>query len=83
MSDRVAVKIENHVAEVTLNRAEKHNAVDFAMFEALTEAVTLEPPSGELEVEVNNTARLWISLPPSKVLQAGIARSTLLKLRRW
>ena len=54
-----------------------------AGIEALTEAVTLEPPSGELEVEVNNTARLWISLPPSKVLQAGIARSTLLKLRRW
>ena len=51
--------------------------------EALTEAVTLEPPTGELEVEVNNMARLWISLPPSKVLQAGIARSTLLKLRRW
>ena len=37
MSDRVAVKIENNVAEVTLNRAEKNNAVDFAMFEALTE----------------------------------------------
>jgi tetratricopeptide (TPR) repeat protein len=51
--------------------------------EDLTEAITLDPPSGELEVEINNVARLWLSLPPSKVLQAGIARSTLLKLRRW
>ncbi|MFA5507937.1 MAG: tetratricopeptide repeat protein, partial [Vulcanimicrobiota bacterium] len=54
-----------------------------AGIEALTEAITLHPPTGELEVEVNNMARLWLSLPPSKVLQAGIARSTLLKLRRW
>ncbi len=38
MSDRVTVQIENHVAEVTLNRPEKHNAVDLAMFEALIEA---------------------------------------------
>lgn len=51
--------------------------------DALTEAVTLNPPTGEFEVEINNLARLWLSLPPSKVLQAGIARSTLLKLRRW
>jgi tetratricopeptide (TPR) repeat protein len=51
--------------------------------EALTNAITLDPPTGELEVEINNAARLWLSLPPSKVLQAGISRSTLLKLRRW
>lgn len=38
MSDRVTVEIENHVAELTLNRPEKHNAVDLAMFEALIEA---------------------------------------------
>jgi len=38
MSDRVTVEIEDHVAEVTLNRPEKHNAVDLAMFEALIEA---------------------------------------------
>jgi enoyl-CoA hydratase/carnithine racemase len=38
MSDRVKVEIENHIAEVTLNRPEKHNAVDLAMFEALIEA---------------------------------------------
>ena len=38
MGDRVTVEIENHIAEVTLNRPDKHNAVDFAMFEALIEA---------------------------------------------
>ncbi len=38
MSDRVTIEILNHVAEVTLNRPEKHNAVDLAMFDALIEA---------------------------------------------
>ncbi len=38
MSDRVKVDIENSVATVMLNRADKHNAVDMAMFEALIEA---------------------------------------------
>ncbi len=42
-----------------------------------------EPPEADLEVEINNMARLWLSLPPSKVLQAGISRATLQKLRRW
>ena len=38
MSDRVRVEIENSVATVMLNRPDKHNAVDMAMFEALIEA---------------------------------------------
>jgi enoyl-CoA hydratase/carnithine racemase len=38
MSERVRVDIENSVATVLLNRADKHNAVDMAMFEALAEA---------------------------------------------
>ncbi len=38
MTDRVIVDIQDSVATVTLNRAEKHNAVDMAMFEALIEA---------------------------------------------
>lgn len=38
MSDRVSIDIENHVATVMLNRADKHNAVDMAMFEALAGA---------------------------------------------
>lgn len=34
MSERITTIIENHVATVTLNRADKRNAVDKAMFEA-------------------------------------------------
>lgn len=37
MADRVAVEIEDHVARVVLNRPDKHNAVDRAMFDALIE----------------------------------------------
>ena len=38
MTDRVRVEKDNHVATVTLTRAEKKNAVDFEMFEAITDA---------------------------------------------
>jgi enoyl-CoA hydratase/carnithine racemase len=38
MSDRVVVSIDAHVAEVTLNRPDKHNAIDIPMFEALAAA---------------------------------------------
>lgn len=51
--------------------------------EELAEAVALTPASGEFEVEINNMARLWLSLPPSKAVHAGISRATLQKLRRW
>jgi len=37
MAERIVVNIENNVATVMLNRADKHNAVDVAMFEALIE----------------------------------------------
>jgi enoyl-CoA hydratase/carnithine racemase len=36
--ERVTVEIVNHVAVVTLTRAEKHNALDVAMFEAIIAA---------------------------------------------
>lgn len=38
MSERVLVSIENHVATVTLNRAEKQNALDMQMFEQIAAA---------------------------------------------
>ena len=37
MSDRVSVRIEDHVADVRLDRADKMNALDAAMFDALVE----------------------------------------------
>lgn len=36
---RVVVDIQGHVAEVRLNRPEKHNALDHAMFQALLDAL--------------------------------------------
>jgi enoyl-CoA hydratase/carnithine racemase len=37
MDDRVTVDIDDHIARVTLNRPDKRNAVDHAMFEAIVE----------------------------------------------
>ncbi|MEM6513234.1 MAG: crotonase/enoyl-CoA hydratase family protein [Pseudomonadota bacterium] len=38
MSERVITTLENHVATVTLSRAEKQNALDMEMFSAIAEA---------------------------------------------
>lgn len=38
MSERVKVEIEDHVAEVSLNRPQKYNALDREMFRAIVEA---------------------------------------------
>lgn len=38
MTERLKIEIQDHVATVTLNRPDKHNAIDMAMFEALIEA---------------------------------------------
>ncbi len=38
MSDRVTIEVSNHVANVRLNRAHKHNAIDMKMFEGLAAA---------------------------------------------
>ncbi len=38
MADRVTISIDGHVADVTLNRADKMNALDLKMFTALAEA---------------------------------------------
>jgi enoyl-CoA hydratase/carnithine racemase len=46
VEQRVAIDIADHVAVVTLTRPEKHNALDVAMFEAITaaaERVAVEP----------------------------------------
>src|ERR1700758_9666 len=37
-TERVAIEISDHVATVTLTRPEKHNALDVAMFEAISAA---------------------------------------------
>ena len=39
VATRVAVEVSGHVAEVRLNRPDKHNALDHAMFEAINAAI--------------------------------------------
>ncbi len=39
IAQRVSVRIEDRVAEVRLSRPDKHNALDFAMFEAIAAAI--------------------------------------------
>jgi enoyl-CoA hydratase/carnithine racemase len=46
ITERVAIDVSDHVATVTLTRPEKHNALDVAMFDAITAAaarVAVEP----------------------------------------
>ena len=46
IAERVAIDVSDHVATVTLTRPEKHNALDVAMFDAITAAaarVAVEP----------------------------------------
>ena len=38
MNDRVTIVLDDHVAVVTLNRPDKHNALDGAMFEGIVQA---------------------------------------------
>jgi enoyl-CoA hydratase/carnithine racemase len=39
MTERVVVTIEKHIATVTLNRADKHNALDMKMFYAIDQTI--------------------------------------------
>ena len=39
VSERVSTEISEHIAHVTLTRADKMNALDPAMFEAICEAI--------------------------------------------
>jgi len=49
-ADRVLIDVEDHVATVTLNRPDKHNALDIAMFDALVDAA--ERVRGEPAIRV-------------------------------
>ena len=58
MTDRVNVDIDNHVATVTLNRPEKKNAVDFAMFDGIRAAALPILYAGALSVGVAYTLQI-------------------------
>ena len=67
MSDRVQLAVEGHVAEVRLNRPDKHNAIDKAMFEGLAAA-------GD-EVAGNKTVRAVVLTGAGSNFCAGIDMS--------
>ena len=60
MSERMSVRIEDGVADVRLNRPEKMNAIDGAMFKGLIEVTNY----GKVTLaSVANIDGIWIALP--------------------
>ena len=73
MSDRVSINISAHIAQVTLTRADKMNALDTAMFEAICEAIdALKAESDVRAVVVSGEGRAFC---------AGLDSLTLLKTK--
>ena len=52
MSDLVTIEIQNHVADVRLNRPEKYNALNPDMFKAIIEAGESLAESGDVRAVV-------------------------------
>ncbi|MBI0385295.1 enoyl-CoA hydratase/isomerase family protein, partial [Streptomyces albiflaviniger] len=58
MNDRVSITIENHVADVRLNRPDKMNALDPAMFDGIIGAIDrLEKEPGVRAVVLSGEGR--------------------------
>jgi enoyl-CoA hydratase/carnithine racemase len=73
--DRVTVSVENHVAHVLLDRADKMNALDDAMFDALVEAGEyVRNASGVRAVVLSGAGRAFC---------AGLDLSSLGNTDRW
>jgi enoyl-CoA hydratase/carnithine racemase len=73
MSNRIDISIENHVAEVMLNRPEKLNALDLKTFEALDEAArTLDGDKSVRAVVLHGVGENFCAGIDLSVLQGGI-----------
>lgn len=73
MSDRVDVTIDNHVAEVMLNRPEKLNALDLETFDALDAAArALEGEKSVRAVVLHGAGENFCAGIDLSVLQGGI-----------
>jgi len=73
MSNRIDISIENHVAEVMLNRPEKLNALDLKTFEALDEAArTLDGDTSVRAVVLHGAGEDFCAGIDLSVLQGGI-----------
>ena len=78
MSQRVTIEVTDHVAVVTLNRPEKHNALDRAMFEGIVEAA--EPGGADAAGPRGRAARRRAELLLGLDVSAfGDARRTILE----
>ena len=53
------------------------------VFEQLISRIEMTQIDPKTELELNNTARLWLSLPASLLAKSGLSRTTLERLRRW
>jgi enoyl-CoA hydratase/carnithine racemase len=61
-TDRVRLEVSDHVAQVTLTRPEKHNALDFAMFDALIDAAArVRATAGVRAVVITGEGRSFCS----------------------
>ena len=61
VSDRVSIEISAHIAHVTLTRADKMNALDPAMFEAICDAIdSLSKQDSLRVVVVSGEAELFV-----------------------
>jgi enoyl-CoA hydratase/carnithine racemase len=71
--DRVTVSIDGHIATVTLNRPDKHNALDLPMFDAITAAIAeLRVATGVRAVVLHGAGKSFCSgLDFSAVAAAG------------
>lgn len=63
-TDRVSVTVADHVAEVRLTRADKHNGLDFPMFDAINDAITT--------VGADNSVRAVVLSGEGKSFCAGL-----------
>lgn len=73
MTNRIDISIENHVAEVMLNRPEKLNALDLKTFEELDEAArTLDGDKSVRAVVLHGAGENFCAGIDLSVLQGGI-----------
>ena len=72
--NRVRVEIEGHVAEVTLDRPDKHNGLDYPMFEAINAAIDrLRETPGLRAVVLTGAGRSFCAgLDFAAVMAAGV-----------
>jgi len=71
MSNRVEIEYQEHIAIVSLNRPDKYNALDMAMFDAITETIA--------ELKANRSIRAVILKGQGKGFCAGLDMASVMK----